>query len=191
MEKSLVLSGAGLIGAEVMTETGDLLGWVRLFRDAPESDSPLKRLRQCLSTPVLSEDYPDNFEQAQLKAALHNTRIVIAASRWKFLSSKLISTYELCGQEVFATGPSRLLVREGAETRLRSLTVGIFEQFGFCKPLWLQDCETDSYISPISTALGTWRGFDDDDAIGGVAPTPRPRNPTPKPIIDSSTASPD
>ncbi|AFY61747.1 PRC-barrel domain-containing protein [Synechococcus sp. PCC 6312] len=76
------------------------------------------------------------------------TDLVIASFGLPWIPSQLISTYELPIDEIVSTGPDRLIVFEGAESRLNQLTVGLLERVGLGAPPWEQ--EEDEYIQPMT-----------------------------------------
>lgn len=76
------------------------------------------------------------------------TDLVIASFGLPWIPSQLISTYELPIDEIVSTGPERLIVFEGAESRLNQLTVGLLERVGLGAPPWEQ--EEDDYIQPMT-----------------------------------------
>lgn len=59
--------------------------------------------------------------------------IVIASLGLPQIPDQFLSTYELSIDEVVSTGPSRLIVFEGAEERVNQLTVGVLERLGIGK----------------------------------------------------------
>ncbi|HEY9623307.1 MAG TPA: PRC-barrel domain-containing protein [Crinalium sp.] len=115
---------SSLIGSEVITETGDLLGKVRGFKF--------------------------NVEDGILES------LTIAAIGLPQIPDQVVSTYELSIDEVVSSGPDRLIVFEGAEQKLRQLTVGLLERVGLGKPPWERD-DADEYIMPtaVSNQLGS------------------------------------
>lgn len=76
------------------------------------------------------------------------TDLVIASFGLPWIPAQLISTYELPIDEIVSTGPDRLIVFEGAESRLNQLTVGLLERVGLGAPPWEQ--EEDEYIQPMT-----------------------------------------
>lgn len=115
---------SNLIGSEVITETGELLGKVRGFKF--------------------------NVEDGLLES------LTIASIGLPQIPDQVVSTYELSIDEVVSSGPDRLIVFEGAEQKMRQLTVGLLERVGLGKPPWERD-EEDEYIMPtaVSNQLGT------------------------------------
>ena len=101
---------------------------------------------------------------------------------------KIVSTCEVSVNEVYSIHENRLIVFEGTEERLNQLTTGILDRFGWAKPPWKQIAEEDCYR--ISTGFNTKRFGDDDDYIGGVSPSPRPRTPKPSPKTNDAEAWP-
>jgi len=63
------------------------------------------------------------------------------------IPDQIISTYELKVEEIVSSGPNRIIVFEGSETRLRQLTVGILERLGIGKPPWERE-EEEMYYAP-------------------------------------------
>ncbi|MDX2215185.1 MAG: PRC-barrel domain-containing protein [Oculatellaceae cyanobacterium bins.114] len=133
---------SGLVGSEVITETGELLGKVRGFKfDA--DDGGLES-------------------------------ITIASLGLPQIPDQLISTYELSIDEVVSSGPDRLIVFEGAEQKLRQLTVGVLERVGIGKPPWDRD-EDEEYIMPtsVSNQLGTGLRTSANQSTRNAAPASR------------------
>jgi len=69
--------------------------------------------------------------------------IVIAAFGLPQIPEQVLSTYELSVEEIVSTGPSRLIVFEGAEERVNQLTVGFLERLGIGKAPWERDTEEE------------------------------------------------
>lgn len=63
------------------------------------------------------------------------------------LPEGVISTYELGVEEIVSSGPDRIIVFEGAEERLKQVSVGFLEKLGIGAPPWEKD-EYDRYITP-------------------------------------------
>jgi sporulation protein YlmC with PRC-barrel domain len=82
--------------------------------------------------------------------------LIIASVGIPQIPDQVISTYELSMDEVVSSGPDRLIVFEGAEEKLRQLTVGVLERLGIGRPPWERD-EAADYIMPtsVSNQLGT------------------------------------
>jgi sporulation protein YlmC with PRC-barrel domain len=74
--------------------------------------------------------------------------IVIAAFGLPQIPEQVLSTYELSVEEIVSTGPSRLIVFEGAEERVNQLTVGFLERLGIGKAPWERDTEEEYGYSP-------------------------------------------
>lgn len=75
--------------------------------------------------------------------------IVIASLGVPQIPDQFLSTYEISIDEVVSTGPSRLIVFEGAEERVNQLTVGVLERLGIGKAPWERDLEDDyGYSAP-------------------------------------------
>jgi len=83
------------------------------------------------------------------------TTLIVASLGIPQIPDQLVSTYELSMDEVVSSGPDRLIVFEGAEQKLRQLTVGVLERIGIGKPPWERDGE-EEYIMPtaVSNQLG-------------------------------------
>lgn len=127
-----------LIGSEVITETGELLGKVRGFRFNP-ADGRVESL-------------------------------IIASVGLPFIPEGVVSTYELSIEEVVSSGPDRLIVFEGAEQKLRQMSVGLLERVGIGRPPWERD-DDEEYIMPVAPS---------NQLPSGVrTPTPPIRTPTP------------
>jgi sporulation protein YlmC with PRC-barrel domain len=83
--------------------------------------------------------------------------IIIASVGLPQIPEQIISTYEISMEEVVSSGPNRLILFEGAEERLRQLTVGVLERLGLGKAPWDKDNE-DIYYAPTArpeNQLGT------------------------------------
>lgn len=113
------------------------------------------------------------------------TSLILASIGFPLIPDQVVSTYELPVDEIISSGCDRLIVFEGSEERLIQLSVGILERLGIGSPPWEHD--EDDYISPIR-GDDRWNGWDD---VGGISPSPRPRQPTPNPISDEAAATPD
>lgn len=69
------------------------------------------------------------------------------------IPEQVLSTYELSIDEIVSTGPSRLIVFEGAEERVNQLTVGVLERMGIGKAPWdRSDDEEYGYSAPRTIA---------------------------------------
>lgn len=129
-----------LIGSEVITETGELLGKVRGFRFNP-ADGRVESL-------------------------------IIASVGLPFIPEGVVSTYELSIEEVVSSGPDRLIVFEGAEQKLRQMSVGLLERVGIGRPPWERD-DDEEYIMPVAPS---------NQLPSGVR-TPAPPIRTPAPAV--------
>lgn len=79
--------------------------------------------------------------------------IVIASFGLPQIPEQVLSTYELSVEEIVSTGPSRLIVFEGAEERINQLTVGFLERLGIGKAPWERDAEEEyGYSAPRQVA---------------------------------------
>jgi sporulation protein YlmC with PRC-barrel domain len=75
--------------------------------------------------------------------------LVIASLGLPQIPDQFLSTYEISIDEVVSTGPSRLIVFEGAEERVNQLTVGVLERLGIGKAPWERDPEEEyGYSAP-------------------------------------------
>jgi sporulation protein YlmC with PRC-barrel domain len=75
--------------------------------------------------------------------------IVIASLGLPQIPDQILSTYEISIDEVVSTGPSRLIVFEGAEERVNQLTVGVLERLGIGKAPWERQAEEEyGYSAP-------------------------------------------
>jgi len=102
--------------------------------------------------------------------------IVIAALGLPQIPDQFLSTYELSIDEVVSTGPSRLIVFEGAEERVNQLTVGVLERLGIGKAPWERDAEEEFGYTPPRTVAPS------NQLPSGVpleAPRPKVRIPEP------------
>ncbi len=79
--------------------------------------------------------------------------IVIASLGLPQIPDQVLSTYEISVDEIVSTGPSRLIVFEGAEERVNQLTVGLLERLGIGKAPWERDAEEEyGYSAPRTVA---------------------------------------
>ncbi|MFS8822137.1 PRC-barrel domain-containing protein [Synechococcus sp. W60.2] len=67
------------------------------------------------------------------------TGLILSNLGLTFLPGFILSTYLLSADEIVSIGGDRLIVADGAETRLAQLTKGILETLGLGKPSWLVD----------------------------------------------------
>ncbi|TAE55503.1 MAG: PRC-barrel domain containing protein [Nostocales cyanobacterium] len=75
--------------------------------------------------------------------------IVIASLGIPQIPDQFLSTYEISIDEVVSTGPSRLIVFEGAEERVNQLTVGVLERLGIGRAPWERDSDEEyGYSAP-------------------------------------------
>ncbi|GBE95163.1 PRC-barrel domain-containing protein [Nostoc cycadae] len=82
-----------------------------------------------------------------ISGKLHS--IIIASLGVPQIPDQFLSTYEISIEEIVSTGPSRLIVFEGAEERTTQLTVGVLERLGIGKPPWERDAEEEyGYSAP-------------------------------------------
>ncbi|MBD2568207.1 PRC-barrel domain-containing protein [Anabaena lutea] len=103
--------------------------------------------------------------------------IVIAALGVPQIPDQFLSTYEISIDEIVSTGPSRLIVFEGAEERVNQLTVGILERLGIGKAPWERDADEEyGYSAPRTVSPA-------NQLPSGVPlQPPRPKVRTPEPI---------
>jgi sporulation protein YlmC with PRC-barrel domain len=80
--------------------------------------------------------------------------IVIASLGLPQIPDQFLSTYELSIDEIVSTGPSRLIVFEGAEERVNQLTVGVLERLGIGKAPWEREAEEEYGYTPRTVAPG-------------------------------------
>ena len=88
-----------------------------------------------------------------------------------------MSTYEISIDEVVSTGPSRLIVFEGAEERVTQLTVGVLERLGIGRAPWERDLEEEyGYSAPRTVSPA-------NQLPSGVPlEPPKPKVRTPEPV---------
>lgn len=103
--------------------------------------------------------------------------IVIASLGLPQIPDQFLSTYEISVDEIVSTGPSRLIVFEGAEERVNQLTVGLLERLGIGKAPWERDAEEEyGYSAPRTVSPA-------NQLPSGVPlQPPRPKVRTPEPI---------
>jgi len=65
------------------------------------------------------------------------TGLILSNLGLTFLPGFILSTYLLPAEEIIAVGGERLIVADGAESRLTQLSKGILETLGLGKPPWL------------------------------------------------------
>ncbi|MDZ7962046.1 MAG: PRC-barrel domain-containing protein [Aulosira sp. DedQUE10] len=103
--------------------------------------------------------------------------IVIASLGLPQIPEQVLSTYELSIDEIVSTGPSRLIVFEGAEERVNQLTVGVLERMGIGKAPWDRDADEDYGYSAPRTVTA------DKQLPSGVPlQPPKPKVRTPEPV---------
>jgi len=86
-----------------------------------------------------------------ISGKLHS--IIIASLGVPQIPDQFLSTYEISIEEIVSTGPSRLIVFEGAEERTTQLTVGVLERLGIGKAPWERDAEEEyGYSAPRTIA---------------------------------------
>jgi sporulation protein YlmC with PRC-barrel domain len=105
------------------------------------------------------------------------TSIVIASLGVPQIPDQFLSTYEISIEEVVSTGPSRLIVFEGAEERVNQLTVGVLERLGIGKAPWERGEEEEyGYSAPRAVAPS-------NQLPSGVPlQPPKPKVRTPEPV---------
>ncbi|ACK68825.1 PRC-barrel domain protein [Gloeothece citriformis PCC 7424] len=96
-----------------------------------ETGEPLGRVR----------DFQFNAEDGRVSS------IIIASIGLPQIPEQLISTYEISIEEVISSGPNRLIVIEGAETRLTQVSIGLLERLGIGRPPWEKE-EEEVYYPP-------------------------------------------
>lgn len=103
--------------------------------------------------------------------------IVIASLGVPQIPDQFLSTYEISIDEVVSTGPSRLIVFEGAEERVNQLTVGVLERLGIGRAPWERDGEEEyGYSAP--------RAVSPANQLPSGVPLepPKPKVRTPEPV---------
>ncbi|WP_427159681.1 PRC-barrel domain-containing protein [Aliinostoc sp. HNIBRCY26] len=104
------------------------------------------------------------------------TSIIIASLGVPQIPDQFLSTYEISIEEVVSTGPSRLIVFEGAEERVNQLTVGVLERLGIGKAPWERGAEEEYYSAPRAVAPS-------NQLPSGVPlQPPKPKVRTPEPV---------
>ncbi|MBD2294959.1 PRC-barrel domain-containing protein [Anabaena sphaerica FACHB-251] len=103
--------------------------------------------------------------------------IVIASLGVPQIPDQFLSTYEISIEEVVSTGPSRLIVFEGAEERVNQLTVGVLERLGIGRAPWERDAEEEyGYSAPRTVSPA-------NQLPSGVPlQPPKPKVRTPEPV---------
>ena len=124
-----------LVEDEDVIETVDIDAYSPLINSEviTETGQPLGRVR----------DFQFNIEDGKVSS------IVIASFGLPQIPDQFISTYEISMEEVVSSGPNRLIVFEGAEDRIRQLTVGILERLGIGRPAWEKDELEDGYAPTV------------------------------------------
>jgi sporulation protein YlmC with PRC-barrel domain len=128
---------------DVIEDDLDILPYSTLINSEviTETGEPLGRVR----------DFQFSLEDGKVYS------IIIASIGLPQIPEQVISTYEISIEEVVSSGPNRLILFEGAQERLRQLTVGILERLGIGRPSWEKDNE-DVYYAPTArpeNQLGT------------------------------------
>jgi sporulation protein YlmC with PRC-barrel domain len=105
--------------------------------------------------------------------------IVIASLGLPQIPDQILSTYEISIDEVVSTGPSRLIVFEGAEERVNQLTVGVLERLGIGKAPWERHAEEEyGYSAPRVVSPP-------NQLPSGVAlQPPKPKVRAPEPVVE-------
>ncbi|MGE5658380.1 MAG: PRC-barrel domain-containing protein [Actinomycetota bacterium] len=75
--------------------------------------------------------------------------LIIASLGIPQIPEQMISTYELPIDEIVSSGPNRLIVFEGAEQRLRQLTVGVLERIGLGQAPWEREEDMGYYPTTV------------------------------------------
>ncbi|MBD2450770.1 PRC-barrel domain-containing protein [Nostoc sp. FACHB-152] len=115
------------------------------------------------------------FKFDAISGKLHS--IIIASLGVPQIPDQFLSTYEISIEEIVSTGPSRLIVFEGAEERTTQLTVGVLERLGIGKAPWERDAEEEyGYSAPRTVAPS-------NQLPSGVPlQPPKPKVRTPEPV---------
>jgi sporulation protein YlmC with PRC-barrel domain len=150
LPKYLAFSNVGQTGDVILVENEDvieddvdILAYSNLINSEviTETGEPLGRVR----------DFQFSIEDGKVYS------IIIASIGLPQIPEQLISTYEIPMDEVVSSGPNRLILFEGAQERLRQLSVGVLERLGVGRPPWEKDNE-DIYYAPTArpeNQLGT------------------------------------
>ncbi len=132
-----------LVEDEEVIEDIDILPYSTLINSEviTETGEPLGRVR----------DFQFSLEDGKVYS------IIIASIGIPQIPEQVISTYEIPMEEIVSSGPNRLILFEGAQERLRQVTVGVLERLGLGRPPWEKDNE-DVYYAPTArpeNQLGT------------------------------------
>ncbi|GAB4210928.1 MAG: hypothetical protein OHK0012_02500 [Synechococcales cyanobacterium] len=105
-------------------------------------DLDLSDLERVVGCEVISEDgvrlgKVKDFEFDRATGEI--TSLILSSLGIPLLPGFLLSTYQLQAADIKAMGRDRVMVVEGAETRLVQLSRSVFEQFGLGKAPWMQD----------------------------------------------------
>jgi hypothetical protein len=144
------------IGAEVITETGELLGWLRKVGVTDD-----------LST-------------------TNSAPLILSNIRFLWIPEIFFGTFELSITEVISSGPHRLIVFEGAENRVKVLRIGVLERLGISKSPRKADGAVECLVPISAGNVwkdendNVWKDEDDQDEDGFSTATV-PRRPNPKP----------
>lgn len=136
----IILAEDLLIGSAVITETGVLLGWFRKVGVADDTSSA------------------------------NRSSLVLSGIPFLWIPEIVSSAYELSIEEVISSGHNHLIVFEGAEQRVKVLTIGVLGRLGISK------APRKAY----SPADYSWNDENDEDD-DGFSPATIPRRPSPKP----------
>lgn len=104
--------------------------------------------------------------------------IVISSLGLPQIPDQFLSTYELSIDEVVSTGPSRLIVFEGAEERVNQISVGLLERLGIGKAPWERGAEEEYGYSPP-------RAVSPANQLPSGTPLqpPKPKTRAPEPVV--------
>jgi sporulation protein YlmC with PRC-barrel domain len=115
------------------------------------------------------------FKFDAISGKLHS--IIIASLGVPQIPDQFLSTYEISIEEIVSTGPSRLIVFEGAEERTTQLTVGVLERLGIGKAPWERDAEEEyGYSAPRTVSPANQL------PSGTPLQPPKPKVRTPEPV---------
>ena len=139
-------------------QTGDVV--LVEDEDVIEDDIDTSTYNTLINSEVITETGEPLGRVRDFQFSLENGKvysIIIASLGLPLIPEQMISTYEISIDEVVSSGPNRLVLFEGAEERLRQLTVGLLERLGLGRPAWEKDNE-DVYYAPTArpeNQLGT------------------------------------
>ncbi|MFS8867038.1 PRC-barrel domain-containing protein [Synechococcus sp. OH30] len=111
------------------------------------------------------------------------TGLILSNLGLTFLPGFILSTYLLPAEEIIAVGSERLIVADGAESRLTQLSKGILETLGLGKPPWLAAAASAPALPRSAADAEAEKQYEDEygeeDTESELLPEPVPPPPSP------------